>query len=252
MRKSIMGGNWKMNKSLQEATEFTKKLISELGTYRDVETVIFPPFPYLKMISSLLGETDVALGAQNMFWEEKGAYTGEVSPLMLMDVGCRYVILGHSERRQYFGETDEGINKKIKAALKFQLTPLVCVGEKLEERKKGLAKEIVKSQLTKCFTGINSSEVPQIVIAYEPVWAIGTGETATPKQAQDMHQFIREILQEIFDKKTANLVRVQYGGSVKPDNIKELMQEPDIDGALVGGASLDVDSFIKIVKYGEF
>jgi len=249
LRKPIIGGNWKMNKTCKETDDFARKIISQVGDYDKVTTVIFPPFTYLQRMRDLLKDTGIKLGAQNMFWEEKGAYTGEVSPLMLVDVGCRYVILGHSERREYFGETDENINKKVKAALKIGLTPLVCVGEKLEERKKGLAKRIVESQITKCFSDLSPSQVNRIVIAYEPVWAIGTGETATPEQAQEMHQFIREILQEMFDDEVANSVRIQYGGSVKPDNIKELMAEPDIDGALVGGASLDVDSFVKIVKY---
>jgi len=251
VRKPVIGGNWKMNKTSKEAEELVRSLVKEIGSYEEVETVVFPPFPYLEKVSSLLKGTVIGLGAQNMFWEEKGAYTGEVSPLMLVDVGCRYVILGHSERRQYFGETDDKINKKIKAALKSDLTPLLCVGEKLEERKKGRAKEVVNLQVRGCLAGISLSEVKRIVIAYEPVWAIGTGETATPEQAQEMHEFIREILKEMYDESVADSIRIQYGGSVKPDNIKELMQQPDVDGALVGGASLNAESFIKIVKYGE-
>ena len=251
MRKSIIGGNWKMNKTSKEVEELVKDLIQELGDYKGVDTVIFPPFIYLERVDSLLKGTSIALGAQNMFWEEKGAYTGEVSPLMLVDVGCRYVILGHSERRQHFGETDNWINKKIKTALRFGLTPVLCVGERLEERKSGRAEEIVSSQLKGCLSGINPSQVEKIVIAYEPVWAIGTGETATPHQAQQMHRFIRENLQEMFGESVANSVRIQYGGSVKPDNIKQLMQQQDVDGALVGGASLNAASFVKIVKYGE-
>lgn len=250
MRKPIIGGNWKMNKTCREAEDFARELIPEVGRYKDVDTVIFPPFVYLKKMSSLFEGTKIAVGAQNMFWEEKGAYTGEVSPLMLVDVGCEYVVLGHSERRQYFKESDQNINKKIKVALKFDLFPLVCVGERLEERRKGLAEEVVESQLAKCFSDLDSSQISPVVIAYEPVWAIGTGETATPQQAQDMHHFIRKFLRGRFGEKRANSVRIQYGGSVKPDNIKELMAQPDIDGALVGGASLDAGSFVKIVKYG--
>ncbi|RLE11674.1 triose-phosphate isomerase [Candidatus Aerophobetes bacterium] len=250
MRKPIIGGNWKMNKTSMEAENLVRKLILELNSYEDVETVVFPPFPYLQKVKTLLQGTGIAVGAQNMFWEEKGAYTGEVSPLMLVDVGCRYVILGHSERREYFGETDEKVNRKIKAALKFGLRPLVCIGEKLEERKKGLAEKVVESQLRGSLSGLNPSQISQIVIAYEPVWAIGTGETATPQQAQKMHKFIREILERICGEKIAQSVRIQYGGSVRPDNIRELMDQPDIDGALVGGASLDAISFVKIVKYG--
>ncbi|MBC7189000.1 triose-phosphate isomerase [Candidatus Aerophobetes bacterium] len=250
MRKPIIGGNWKMNKTSKEAEELAEGIAEYIGSYREVETVLFPPFVYLERVKKIVEGTLISVGAQNMFWEEKGAYTGEVSPVMLVDVGCRYVILGHSERREHFGETDEWINRKIKAALKANLIPLVCVGEKLEERKRGMAEEVVKSQITKCFSGLSSLQVERIVIAYEPVWAIGTGVNATPEQAQSMHRFIREILAEMFDESLADKVRIQYGGSVKPDNIKELMAQPDIDGALVGGASLDVESFVSIVKYG--
>ena len=251
MRKPIIGGNWKMNKTSREAEDLIRNLIPEIGTYNAVESVVFPPFCYLKQISTLLeGVDSLTLGAQNMFWEEKGAYTGEISPAILVDVECRYVILGHSERREYFSDNDEVINRKIKAALKFGLIPLVCVGERFEERKRGLAETIVESQLTKCFADIDSAQIGQIVIAYEPVWAIGTGETATPQQAQQMHKFIRGILRDMYDEQRADVVRIQYGGSVKPGNIQELMEQPDVDGALVGGASLDAPSFVKIVKYG--
>ena len=250
MRKPIIGGNWKMNKTSKEAENLVKELILGVGNYRDVETVIFPPFVYLKQINNLLkGVGNIALGAQNMFWEEKGAYTAEISPGMLVDVGCHYVVLGHSERREYFSETNENINRKIKTALRFGLIPLLCVGERLEERKSGLAEKIVGSQLTKCLLDIDSSQVEKIVIAYEPIWAIGTGETATSQQAQQMHKFIRKTLQTIVGAKVADSVRIQYGGSVKPQNIKELMDQSDVDGALVGGASLDGESFVKIVKY---
>lgn len=251
MPKPIIGGNWKMNKTLREAVDLVEGLIEKIGSYQPVEVVIFPPFTYLNQISKILQGTGILIGAQNMFWEEKGAYTGEISPTMLVDVGCRYVILGHSERRGHFRETDEDINRKIKAALKFGLTPLVCVGEKLEERKKGLAEEVVESQLKGCLWGLDQSQVEHIVFAYEPVWAIGTGETATPEQAQNMHKFIRKILGKLVGERVAQLVPIQYGGSVRPDNIKELMAEPDIDGALVGGASLSLDSFTKIIKYRE-
>jgi len=251
LRKPIIGGNWKMNKTLKEAVDLVEGLISEVGSYEPVEVVIFPPFTYLKEISEIVQGTGIVVGAQNMFWEEKGAYTGEISPRMLVDVGCRYVILGHSERRGHFKESDGDINRKIRAALKFGLTPLVCVGEKLEERKKGLAEEVVESQLKRCLSGLNQSQVERIVFAYEPVWAIGTGETATPQQAEQMHGFIRKILGELVGERVAHLVRIQYGGSVKPENIKDLMVEPDVDGALVGGASLILDSFVKIVKYKE-
>jgi len=251
LRKPIIGGNWKMNKTLKEAIDLAEELVLSLKDYDPVEVVIFPPFTCLHEVHKIVEGTSIGLGAQNMFWEEKGAYTGEISPSMLVDVGCSYVILGHSERRNYFKETDAEINKKIKAALKFDLTPVVCVGEKLEERKKGLAEKVVESQLKGCFSGLDPSQIERVVIAYEPVWAIGTGETATPEQAQKIHEFIRKVLRELAGEKVANSVRVKYGGSVKPDNIKDLMAEEDIDGALVGGASLNLDSFIKIVKYRE-
>ena len=251
MRKPIIGGNWKMNKTLKEAIDLAEELVLSLKDYDPVEVVIFPPFTCLHEVHKIVEGTSIGLGAQNMFWEEKGAYTGEISPSMLVDVGCSYVILGHSERRNYFKETDAEINKKIKAALKFDLTPVVCVGEKLEERKKGLAEKVVESQLKGCFSELDSSQIEKVVIAYEPVWAIGTGETATPEQAQKMHEFIRKVLRELTGEEVANSVRVKYGGSVKPDNIKDLMAEEDVDGALVGGASLNLDSFIKIVKYRE-
>lgn len=251
MRKPIIGGNWKMNKTSGEAEKLVRGLVSDIGSYGDVEVAIFPPFPYLQRLSNLLTGTVIGLGAQNMFWEENGAYTGEVAPSMLVDVGCDYVILGHSERRQYFEEKDEGINKKIKKALEFDLTPILCIGEKLEERKKGEARTVVESQLRGCVADLDESQLNSIVIAYEPVWAIGTGETATPGQAEEMHEFIRGILKELAGEEVAESVRIQYGGSVKPENIKELMKQPDIDGALVGGASLTADSFSSIVKYKE-
>ena len=248
MRIPIVGGNWKMNKTINEAINTVEDLKTKLEGVEGVEIVIFPPFTALKMLQGLLQGSNIGLGAQNMYYEEKGAYTGEISPLMLQDVGCRYVILGHSERRGYFGETDELINKKLKTALSFEFTPVVCVGEKLEERKAGRATEIVEAQVRKCLQGIGPEEVKRVVIAYEPVWAIGTGETATPSQAGEMHRFIRKILKELYGEELANFIRIQYGGSVKPENIKGLMKEEDIDGALVGGASLNTESFAKIVK----
>ena len=250
LRKPIIGGNWKMNKTLNEATHFVEELKKEIcNKIEEVEVAIFPPFTLLRALQPLLKETGIGLGAQNMYWEKRGAYTGEISPLMLLDAGCNYIILGHSERRRYFGETDEKVNKKIKAALSFGLTPIVCIGEKLEERKRGEANEIVEKQLRGCLKNIDSKNREKIVIAYEPIWAIGTGETATPEQAQEMHYFIREKLKSLWKDKS-DLIRIQYGGSVKPENIKSLMKQPDIDGALVGGASLKADSFAKIIKYG--
>lgn len=251
MRKPVIGGNWKMNKAIDEAVKTAQDLRMKIGKSKSVEVVIFPPFTALESVGGVLRGTEIGLGAQNMFWEEKGAYTGEISLFMLLDVGCRYVILGHSERRGYFGEKDEGINKKLEAALKSGFVPLVCVGEKLKERKEGKAKRVVENQLRGCLYKINTEDAEKIIIAYEPVWAIGTGEIATPEQAQDMHHFIRGVLGELFGEKVAQIIRIQYGGSVKPENIKDLMSREDIDGALVGGASLKAKSFIQIVKYGE-
>ena len=251
MRKPVFGGNWKMNKTVKESMETVKQLKEEIGHVMRVEVAIFPPFTCLWAVKKIIEDSRIGLGAQNMYWEEKGAYTGEVSPLMLLDAGCKYVILGHSERRQYFGETDAGVNRKTRVALSLGLTPLVCVGESLEERKAGSAEEVVESQVRKCLEGLDYRQAKKLIIAYEPVWAIGTGKIATPHQAQDMHSLIREILAELWGKKISSSIRIQYGGSVKPENIKDLMRQPDIDGALVGGASLIINSFVKIVKYEE-
>jgi triosephosphate isomerase len=240
-----------MNKTVKESVEAVKQLKEEIGDLMNVEVVVFPPFTSLWAVKKIIEDSQIGLGAQNMCWEEKGAYTGEISPLMLLDAGCKYVILGHSERRQYFGETDAGVNRKIKTALSLGLTPLVCVGESLEERRAGRAEEVVESQVRKCLDGLDLQQVKKLIIAYEPVWAIGTGEIATPHQAQKMHGFIRKILGELRGKKISSSIRIQYGGSVKPENIKNLMRKPDIDGALVGGASLKPSSFVKIVKYEE-
>ena len=251
MRKPIIGGNWKMNKTVRDAVQTVQDLRERIGGVEGVEVVVFPPFTVLGPVEKALKGTSIGLGAQNMYWETEGSYTGEISAPMLVDLGCRYVILGHSERRQYFGETDDGINRKIKSALTFGLTPVVCVGETLKQRKEGSFKRIVESQLELCLKGIDSQEADRIVIAYEPVWAIGTGLTASPQQAEEMHSFVRKLLAKVFGGDLADSMRVQYGGSVKPENMKELMREPDIDGALVGGASLDASSFAKIVKYEE-
>ncbi len=250
MRTPIIGGNWKMYKIREEATKIVVELRDQIENVKDVEIVVFPPFTLLETVGEILQGSKVGLGAQNMFWKEEGAYTGEISPRMLVDLGCQYVILGHSERRGYFTESNEMVNKKLQAALKFNLTPLICVGEKLEERKKGRAKEVVETQIRESLLGIEASEGKKVIVAYEPVWAIGTGETATPEQAEEMHSYIRGILEEIWDASVANLIRIQYGGSVKPENIKELMAKKNIDGALVGGASLDSASFTRIIKLG--
>lgn len=239
-----------MYKNREEATKTVVELRDQIEDVKDVEIVVFPPFTLLETVGEILQGSKVGLGAQNMFWKEEGAYTGEISPRMLIDLGCQYVILGHSERRGYFTESSEMVNKKLQAALKFNLTPLICVGEKLEERKKGRAKEVVETQIRESLLGIEAWEGKKVIVAYEPVWAIGTGETATPEQAEEMHSYIREILEEIWGASVANLIRIQYGGSVKPENIKELMAKKNIDGALVGGASLDSASFTRIIKLG--
>ncbi len=247
MRTPIIAGNWKMNNTIAEAI----KLIEEIKTNslnNDVEAVVCVPFTVLTDVKRAIGESNIKLGAQNMHWEENGAFTGEISPSMLNEIGIHYCIIGHSERRQYFNETDETVNKKIKSALSHDIKPIVCVGETLEEREANKAEEIVKNQVIKAFEGIDSKDLEKFVIAYEPIWAIGTGKTASSEDANAMCKFIRETIGELYDDKK-DIVRIQYGGSVKPGNIKELMEKSDIDGALVGGASLKADDFVKLVNY---
>ncbi len=249
MRKPIIAGNWKMNKTIEEAKELVMNLKKPFSEMQDREIVICPPFVLLTTMRNIIKESNIKLGAQNMFWEEKGAYTGEISPLMLKNIGCEYVIIGHSERRAYFGETNETVNKKIKAALFHNLKPIICVGEKLAEREKGITEKIIKKQITEGLTNLSAKEMLNIVIAYEPVWAIGTGKTATSEQAQEVHKFIRNLLSEKYGKNIAEEIRIQYGGSVNHKNIADLMSQVDIDGALVGGASLKAKSFTKIVEF---
>lgn len=248
MRKTLIAGNWKMYKTIKEAIELVNSLKRELTDLDEVDVVVCPPFTTLSDVSDILLDSTIGLGAQDVYWQESGAFTGEVSPAMLQDAGCRYVIIGHSERRKYFSETDETVNKKLKAALAATLTPIVCVGETLEEREADKTIEIVKRQLQGASNGLGADDISKIVIAYEPVWAIGTGKTATPQQAQEVHSFIRSWFCEHYEACVAKDLRVLYGGSVKPSNIKELMQKEDIDGALVGGASLESGSFTEIAK----
>jgi triosephosphate isomerase len=250
MRKTIIAGNWKMYKTIQEAIILSNGLKRELFTLSpsDIEIILCPPFTSLSEVAETIAESNIQLGAQNAHWQDEGAYTGEVSCKMLKDAGCKFIIIGHSERRQYFGETNETVNKKIKAVLKYALTPLVCVGETLAERENGKTFDVLTDQLKNGLLGLDEEAIDKLVIAYEPVWAIGTGKTASPQQAQEVHSFIRKLLAQMSSKKTADTIRIQYGGSVKPENIVELMRQPDIDGALVGGASLAVDSFSTIVK----
>ena len=249
MRKLIIAANWKMNMTLNEADSFLDTFLLEIGGEKRIDIVIVPPFTALARVSERLSPVqNVKLGAQNMHWEKPGAFTGEISAAMLRELFVRYVVLGHSERRGHFGETDEMVNKKTQAALRASLKPIVCIGETLAQRDGGKVEEVLDAQIKGSLAGLSAKDLGDIVLAYEPVWAIGTGRTATPKQAQEAHAFIREKLAALTDSATAEKVRIQYGGSVKPDNVVDLMAERDIDGALVGGASLDPRGFAEIVK----
>jgi triosephosphate isomerase len=244
-----MAGNWKMNMRVAEAEALVRDLMAGLDGSEEVDVVVAPPFPSLYPVAQLLEGSPIGLAAQNLHWEASGAYTGEVSAAMLLDVGCKYVIIGHSERRQYFGESDETVSKRVKAALDAGLVPIVCVGEVLEERKSDRTWEVVGRQTRQALDGVSRTDMEKLIIAYEPVWAIGTGETATPDQAQEVHAQIRGLVHELYDEAIAQGLRIQYGGSVKPDNVQGLMDKTDVDGALVGGASLKAESFLGIVKF---
>lgn len=249
-RKPIIAGNWKMNCTIQEAVQLVTILKRELFSEEKVEVVVCPPFTALSAVSELIEDSPIELGAQDMFWEQKGAYTGEISGEMLLDIGCKYVIIGHSERRRYFGETNESVNKKVKAALGLGLSPIICVGETKEERDRGITEKVVEEHIIEGLKDITGDDILNCVIAYEPVWAIGTGVNATPKQAEEVHSFIRNrLLTDKYGDSIANNIRIQYGGSVVPENIKSLMEEPDIDGALVGGTSLKAEGFVKICTH---
>lgn len=248
MRIPIIAGNWKMHKTIAEAVQLAREIREAVVDIEGVETVLCPPFVALAAVEDVIANSNVGLGAQNMHWEEQGAFTGEVSPLMLQGL-CDYVILGHSERRQYFGETDEGVNKKIKAALGHGLLPIVCVGENLAQNEAGETVEFVGGQIKAAFDGLSAAEAKKVVVAYEPIWAIGTGKTAEPTDANRIiAESIRDPLAKMYGDDVAQQVRVQYGGSVKPNNIQGFMAQPDIDGALVGGACLKADSFVAIVN----
>ena len=246
--KPFLAGNWKMHKTIPEAVEMVKALKEESPQLTDAELVVIPPYTMLSEVKKVIEGSTIQLGAQNIFWEEKGAFTGEVSPPMLKDAGCQYVTIGHSERRQYFGETNETVNKKIKAALAHELTPIMCIGESLEEREKGKTMDKVETQINSGLEGLGKDEIRRIVIAYEPIWAIGTGVTATPSQAEEVHSFIRKKLTEKYGNEIASYAIILYGGSVKPANTYSILKENNINGALVGGASLEADSFIQITK----
>jgi triosephosphate isomerase len=248
-RKPLIAGNWKMYKTPDEAAATAQQLVRSVGSVSDVDIMIAPTFIALAAVYAAIKNSPVALGAQNLYWQDEGAYTGEISAPMLKSVGCRYCIIGHSERRQYFAETDETVNKKIKAAIKAGLQPIFCVGETEKERESGQTLSILDKQIKKGLEGLVLEQLDLLIIAYEPVWAIGTGKTATDDQAQEVHRFIRSLVKNNFGQALSDSVRILYGGSVKPDNIASLMAMPDIDGALVGGASLNAESFRKIVKY---
>jgi len=252
MRKPIIGGNWKMNRGTpQEAFEMLKKLVPMVRKVKEIDIVIAPPFTVINNVVDLLQKTNLKVGAQNMYFEDKGAFTGEISPSFLKQLGCNYVILGHSERRDLFNETNDIINIKIKKALTSGLNPIVCIGEHLGEREKGETKSFVEKQFNATFKNLNKEEMKKVVIAYEPIWAIGTGKTATPDQAEEIHEFIRELINDKFDKIIANTIRIQYGGSINPSNAEDLFEKENIDGGLVGGASLHAESFYKIIKAAE-
>jgi triosephosphate isomerase len=249
MRPPLIAGNWKMNGLARDARELAAALKRELGNAPSPEVVVCPPFTALGAVREALDGSPIRVGAQDMHWEAKGAYTGEISPAMLKEFGCTHVVLGHSERRHIMGETNEMVNRKTRAALAAGLTPIVCVGELLEERNMGVTRDVIERQVSKGLDGLSAADLARLVLAYEPVWAIGTGKTATPLQAQEVHHFVRKLLAQRADPETAQAVRILYGGSVKPDNIGELMAQEDVDGALVGGASLEAVSFVKIVRY---
>lgn len=249
MRKTVIAGNWKMNNDLKESEKLIVELKNLLQNEKpNCDVIVCPPFTSLSEASKLVKGTVIKLGAQNMHFEDNGAFTGEVSASMLRSAGCEYVILGHSERRHIFGETDEVINKKIKKALAAGLKPIFCIGELLEERENGTTNDVVKRQVLKGLDGISAEDMQNIIVAYELIWAIGTGKTASPAQAQEVHEFIRDLIEIDYSLEVANDLVIQYGGSVKPDNAKELLSQKDIDGALVGGACLKADSFLGIIK----
>ena len=249
MRKPVIAGNWKMYKTIAEAVEFVQKLKPLVANSAHCDVVVGPPFTALRAVADAAKGSNIAVSAQDLHWDKEGAHTGDVSPAMLVDAGCTHVIIGHSERRQDHGETDANVNRKIKAALAAGLAPIVCVGETLAEREAGKTEEVLRRQFQGGFAGLTPQDFCRIIIAYEPVWAIGTGRTATPEMAAESHRYLRGLVRQQFGENLASQSRILYGGSVKPDNIESLMAQEEIDGALVGGASLKVDSFSAIVNY---
>ncbi len=250
-RLPFIAGNWKMNKTVREAVDLVRELKTAISGAGGVEIAVAPPFTALFAVHREIEGSPIRLAAQNLYWEEKGAFTGEISPIMLKEAGCHYVIIGHSERRQYFGETDESVNRRIKAALSQSLKVIFCIGETLQEREGEKTFSVLETQMEGGLKELGPGQIRNMVIAYEPVWAIGTGKTATPRQAEEVHSFIRMKLEKIYSREVSEEIRIQYGGSVTPENIRRLMEQPNIDGALVGGASLKADSFSKIVRFKE-
>ncbi len=249
MRKPLIAGNWKMFKTLSEVNSFAGEIRTRVSDDPGPEVLICPPYVYIQTFAEALAGTPIKTGSQNVYWEDSGAYTGEISAPMLKSIGAEYAIIGHSERRQYFSETDETVNKRIFAAFRSGLVPIVCVGETLGQREAGRTFSVIEGQMKNGLAGIDAGQAASLVIAYEPVWAIGTGKTATPELAAEVHSFIRKLLSGIFGDDTASGIRILYGGSVKGDNIDALMAKEDIDGALVGGASLDAASFERIIRF---
>lgn len=249
MRKPIIAGNWKMNKTSSEAKNFVNELLSQSIDFEKTEVVVCPPTISLEAVSDLVKESNIKVGAQNVYFEKSGAFTGEISPEMLKDIGVDYCIIGHSERREYFGETDQSVNKKVKAVLEMGIIPIMCVGETLSERENGQTESVCKTQVIAGLKDLSQEQIESVVIAYEPVWAIGTGKSATKEDANETIGFIRSVVEHVAGKDIAEKVRIQYGGSVKPENITEYMAMPHIDGALVGGASLQVKSFVDIASF---
>ncbi len=248
MRTPFVAGNWKLNKTPDEAETLARCVVDAVSGITGVDVAICPPFPALERVASAVRGTAIGLGAQNMYWASEGAFTGEVSAPMLLTCGCEYVILGHSERRQFFGETDETVNRRLKTALRAGLKPIVCLGESLDERQADRTEQVVEAQMRGALNGLSADDVQGITLAYEPVWAIGTGLTATSEQAEAVHGFLRQVLARLYRDEVAQAVRIQYGGSVKPDNAAALFDQDNIDGGLIGGASLEADAFAAIVK----
>ncbi|RKY88595.1 triose-phosphate isomerase [candidate division KSB1 bacterium] len=248
MRKKLVAGNWKMNMNVDESRMLAEDILKKLGDFNEADVVLCPPFTSIETVHKIVEDSIIEVGAQNLYYEKSGAFTGEISADMLVSAGCKYVILGHSERREYFNETDKIINKKIKTALESELIPVLCIGEKLKQREQGITDKVIRNQFDGCLNGIFLEKPDDLIIAYEPVWAIGTGKNATPEQAEEVHILIRGLVSKKYTTEIAENLRILYGGSVKPENARSLFSMNDIDGGLIGGASLKADSFVSIIK----